>query len=279
MALVTDAPSLTRWLEALTASQADRRADPHFAYELAQSPSALTGDQIDSLLDFAEETFTETVQPNVRSVWQKEPVDGLFGDRLPARTIPRCVRPYNYEGNDAPPPRKSLLAAQEEWREKLHKRLYPLESIAPTSEPSSHKEPLRPGEAYGDPSFDNEEVIHPYYERILRHAAMCIGLSGSGEEEEAGWREMGEVVRDMEQTLLRRLRKEVRLPHSQAVSVMIDRVKKKRGRPLKVQRDEDAQPESDEEARSGEGEDELDEDDGESVDANEVEDEDDSMDD
>jgi hypothetical protein len=242
----------------------------------------LTGDQIDSLLDFAEETFTETVQPNVRSVWQKEPLDALFGDRLPTRTIPRCVRPYDYEGNDAPPPRKSLLAAQDEWREKLHKRLYPLESIPSTSEPSTDKEPLRPGEAYSDPSFDNEGVVHPYYERILRHAAMCVGLSGSNEEEEAGWREMGEVVRDMEQTLLRRLRKEVRLPHSQAVSVMIDRVKKKRGRPRKVQRDEDAQAGSGDEAEAGESENELDGNEDVSEAGNgdeERDDEDDSMDD
>lgn len=277
--MVTDAPPLSRWLEALTAFQADRRADPHFAYELTRPPSALTGDQIDSLLDFAEETFTEAVQPNVRCVWQKEPVDGLFGDRLPTRTIPRCVRPYDYEGNDAPLPRKSLLAAQDEWREKLHQRLYPLDSVNTTAQSSTRKDPLRPGEAYDASPIDEKGDVHPYYERILRHAAMCVGLSGSGEDEDGGWREMGEVVQDLEQTLLRRLRKEVRLPHSQAVSVMIDRVKKKRGRPPKLKGDGIAQTGLDEEAGSSDNENDPGGDEGDYEDGNGNRDEDDSMDD
>lgn len=107
-----------------------------------------------------------------------------------------------------------LMAVQREWRARLHARLYGHDAASdPPAGEGSQRRQLLPGEAYrAYATADPQGTIHPSYKRVLSHAAMCIGLGG-GDAEFGGeaWKEMLEVVCEMEQLLLRRMRREAKL--------------------------------------------------------------------
>lgn len=209
-------PSLDRWLEALAEHQDALKREPQLAYELNVHPSHLTDDQIDSIIDFAEEAFFEKSQPNLRYMHRKGELVG--GDLFPGLAEPKvhdCIRPYAEER--AADRRPSLLDVLAQHRQRLHERLYPLTAAEQRySLPTRHKDkPLRPGDLYMiQETTDEQTEVHPSYRRVLGHAASVVGLSayGDDEDEEAhgypGWREMGQIVADMEKLLLQRIKAE-----------------------------------------------------------------------
>ncbi|CAO1622472.1 unnamed protein product [Sympodiomycopsis kandeliae] len=215
-----DVPCLDRWLNALAVYEKGIRSHPFFSHQLQTHPSYLTGDQIDSLLDHCEETYFEREQPNLRHVHRKaDLVGGSLFPNLPDPKVHRCVRPYTEFpdsamelGDRGLTSERKMLEILEELRQDMHSQLYPLpqedfdEETDMLGSGKKGASSLRPGDAYTILDIDDHDVEpHPSYQRVLKHAAVVIGLTNDTED---GWRQMGRIVYDMENLLLRRMRRE-----------------------------------------------------------------------
>lgn len=228
-----EVPSLDRWLEALTDHRKALKHSAEFVHELNTHPSHLSEDQIDAMIDFAEEVYFEKAQPNLRYMHRKG--DLIGGDLFPTLSEPkmhRSVRPYAEDARPAQEPihqeqtdasentraarPPTLLEIQAKHRQVLHERLYPLraDEQSPIEPRKSSHTTLRPGDAYVVQDTADEQIkVHPAYRSLLIHAATVVGLSSyggddDGDGEKAGWREMGLIVSELERLLLRRIRRE-----------------------------------------------------------------------
>lgn len=206
-------PPLDLYLEALTANQRALKADAHFVHELQTHPSSLSNEQIDSLLDYSEQVYFDKGQPNLR--WQHRKGDLAASDlfpNLPGPQAHRSVRPYNTPADDAATAHTSMRDVWARHRQNLHDMLYPLKVQEHGTNTPKHS--LRPGDAHAiHNTADGSTDVHPSYRRVLMYAAGVVGLSPCGsvdceEERNTGWREMGQIVADMERLLARRMRRE-----------------------------------------------------------------------
>lgn len=228
-------PPLSKWLSSLAHASSLRLASPHLAHELHVPPSSLDEDGLDALIGFAEQSFLQRTQPNIRRTTRKEEMRDLFpSERLGEGSMPHFLPPFSMVAEEGS--RKSLWEVREEMADRLNEEIYEHsrggfdeaeDAAAQLGSPNQGASPsLLPGEDYAvQSSSDQQGVLHPSFQAVLDHAASIVGLAstctavtgkvhddGQGIQSdskrvagEAREDEMAIIVGDIERLLLRRM--------------------------------------------------------------------------